>query len=81
MTHTYQNSVYWVKKPDGLMKELHRITSPGGKVALELRTNLGYDILYKLEEFLSPKAIDILKENLRRFASKRKLKNIVDKNV
>ena len=61
----YSNSVYWVKKPDGLMKELHRITSPGGKVALELRTNLGYDILYKLEEFLSPKAIDILDRKRR----------------
>ena len=54
-----------MKKPDELLMDLHRITSPGGKIGLELRTNLGYDILYKLEEFLSPKAIDILDRKRR----------------
>ncbi len=61
----YSNSIYWIKEPRKLLEDIYRITSPGGLVSLEVLTPSRYELLDKLEEFLSPSAIDILDRNRR----------------
>ena len=61
----YSNSVYWVNEPDKLISDIYRITSPGGNVSLELLTPHRYETLNVLEQFLSPKAIEILDRKRR----------------
>jgi SAM-dependent methyltransferase len=61
----YSNSIYWIKKPEELLPDMYRITAPGGNVAIEVLTPSRYEILYKLEKVLSPKAIEILDRKRR----------------
>lgn len=61
----YSNSVYWVKEPEKLISDIYRITAPGGNVSLELLTPHHYETLVYLEQFLSPKAIEILDRKRR----------------
>jgi len=61
----YSNSVYWVKQPEKLVEDIYRITSPGGMCFLEVLTPNRYEILYELEKYLSPTAIDILDRKRR----------------
>jgi SAM-dependent methyltransferase len=61
----YSNSVYWVKEPEKLVKDIFRITKSGGNVFLEVLTPNRYEILYELEKYLTPTAIDILDRKRR----------------
>lgn len=61
----HSNSVYWVNEPDKLISDIYRITAPGGKVALELLTPYRYKTLVQLEQFVSPKGIEILDRKRR----------------
>lgn len=61
----HSNSVYWVKEPDKLISDIFRITAPRGNVALELLTPHRYETLIQLEQFLSPRAIEILDRKRR----------------
>lgn len=61
----YSNSVYWVKEPEKLISDIYRIIAPRGNVSLELLTPHRYETLVDLEQFLSPKAIEILDRKRR----------------
>jgi SAM-dependent methyltransferase len=61
----YSNSVYWIENVEGLIKDLYRITQPGGTVGLELLTPYLLETLDEYEEFLSPEAISILNRQRR----------------
>ena len=61
----YSNSIYWIKEPKKLISDIYRITSPNGVVCLEVLTPSRYEILYKLEQFLSPRTIEILDRKRR----------------
>lgn len=61
----YSNSVYWVKNVEGPIKDLYRITKPGGTVGLELLTPYLLKTLDNFEKFLSAEAIEILNRQRR----------------
>ncbi len=61
----HSNSVYWVKNPEILLSEIHRVLNSEGVALLEVMTSKHFDTLENIAPYLSKKAIDILDRNRR----------------
>lgn len=61
----YSNSVYWIPEVKPLLRDIHRMIRPGGKVLLEVLTPHLWKTFDKLSAFLSAEAIDLLDRKRR----------------
>ena len=61
----HSNSIYWIKKPETLLSEIHRMLSGEGIALLEVMTPHHFSTFEKISPHLSNKAIEILDRKRR----------------
>lgn len=61
----HSNSIYWIKEPENLLSEIHRMLDNDGIALLEVMTPYHFSTFDKISPYMSDKAIKILDRKRR----------------